>query len=104
MKKVLRDGNVAVLISNGYGAGWYSWNTQYPQIIFHPKIVELVEAGKQSTIDEDWMKEHLGIKDIYCGGAADLKIHWLKQGTAFVIEEYDGAESLRTIDDLCLIA
>jgi hypothetical protein len=29
IKKVIRDGKVAVLISDGYGAGWYSWNKKY---------------------------------------------------------------------------
>lgn len=102
LKKVIRDGKVAVLVSRGFGAGWYSWNSD-PNLLFHPKLVEMVESGRKSEIDNEWMKENIGI-DIYCGGADDLEIEWLPQGTAFCIEEYDGAESIRTLDDLTLIA
>ena len=45
MDKVVRDGKVAVLISQGFGAGWYSWNSN-EQLLFSPKIVEMVEQGK----------------------------------------------------------
>jgi len=104
MKKVIRDGKVAVLISRGYGAGWYSWNDEHKQLLFHPKLVEMVEQKRKKEIDEDWVKEHLGIENVYCGGASDLEIHWLPIGTAFEINEYDGSESIRTYDDLVLIA
>lgn len=103
MEKVIRNGQVAVLISRGFGAGWYSWNSNL-ELVFSPKIVEMVEQGKSSEIDEDWIKDNLGIEDVYCGGARNLEINWLAIGTRFIIEEYDGAESLRTIDDLSLIA
>ena len=104
MKKVIRDGKVAVLISHGFGAGWYSWNTEHQQLLFHPKLVEMVEQNRNDEIDDEWVKENLGIEYVYCGGASDLQIHWLPVGTAFQVEEYDGAESLRTIADLVLVA
>ena len=103
MNKIIRNGKVAVLVSPGYGAGWYSWNNNQ-ELLFHPKLVELVEQGRQKEIDEEWVKNNLGLEDVYCGGAKDLQIVWLKEGTAFIIEEYDGSESLRTLDDLTLIA
>lgn len=102
-EKVVRDGKVAVLVSGGFGAGWYSWNSDYPQLLFHPKLVELVEAGKQDEITADFIKDIFDI-DIYCGGAKDLSIHWLPVGTAFEINEHDGSESLNTMADLTLIA
>lgn len=104
MEKVIRNGKVAVLISGGFGAGWYSWNSGQKALLFHPKLVALVEQGKQSQIDEEWMENELGLSDIYCGGTKDLTIEWLPEGSAFTIEEYDGSESIRTLDDLCLIA
>jgi hypothetical protein len=103
MEKVIRNGKVAVLISHGFGAGWYSWNTKHEQLLFHPKLVEMVEQNKNEDIDNEWVKENLGI-DIYAGGSDGLSIHWLPVGTAFQVEEYDGSESLRTIDDLGIIA
>ena len=103
MEKVIRDGKVAVLVSHGFGAGWYSWNSEHQELLFHPKLVEMVEQGRNIEIDDEWVKENLGI-DIYTGGSDGLTIHWLPIGTAFEIDEYDGSESLRTIDDLVLIA
>jgi len=104
MEKVIRNGEVAVLISQGFGAGWYSWNTEYPELLFNPKLVEMVEQNRQEDIDEDWVKENLGIEDIYCGGACDLVIRWITVGTAFKITEYDGAEGIMTMEDFLLIA
>jgi len=104
MEKVIRNGKVAVLVSGGFGAGWYSWNSSHKELLFHPKLVALVEVGKQSEITEEWLEKELGLSDIYCGGARDLDIQWLDEGTAFQIEEYDGSESLRTLDDLTLVA
>ncbi len=103
MEKVIRNGNVAVLISKGFGAGWYSWNTDYKELLFHPKLVEMVEQGRNDEITDEWVKDNLNI-DIYAGGSDGLTILWIPAGTAFAVEEYDGNESLRTFDDINLIA
>jgi hypothetical protein len=103
MEKVIKDGKVAILISPGFGAGWYSWNADHKELLFHPKLVAMVESGRNAEINDEWVKENLSI-DIYTGGAESLKIHWLPEGTAFQIEEYDGAESIRTLEDLTFIA
>lgn len=103
MEKVIKDGQVAVLYSPGYGAGWYSWNKEHKELLFHPKLVAMVEAGKRAEITDAWVKENLGI-DIYTGGAEGLKIEWLPKGTAFQIEEYDGFETIQTLDDLTIVA
>jgi len=103
MEKVIRDGKVAVLISQGWGAGWYTWNTDYQQLLFHPKFVEMVEQNKRNEINDQWILENLGI-DMYAGGSDGLEIHWLPIGTIFCIEEYDGFETIRTIEDLLLTA
>lgn len=103
MEKVIRDGKVAVLVSHGFGAGWYSWNTEHQELLFHPKLVEMVEQKRNNEIDDEWVKENLGI-DIYTGGSDGLTIHWLPIGTAFEIDEYDGSESLRTFTDLVIVA
>ena len=58
MKKIIKNGKVAVLYSPGFGAGWFSWNTEYKELLFHPKIVEMVESNKKDMITEDWIKEN----------------------------------------------
>lgn len=98
MEKVIRDGKVAVIISPGYGAGWYSWHG-YEELLFHPKLVELVEQGRRGSITEKLCLEILGNpKDayMYLGGAHQLVIEWVPVGTPFRIDEYDGSESLVT--------
>ena len=103
MEKVIRNGQVAVLYSPGFGAGWYSWNSN-KELLFHPKLVEMVENNRQSEITTQWIQENLGINNVYCGGADDLQIKWLDEGTIFEIDEYDGSESIITLGNLTLIA
>ena len=104
MEKEIRRNQVAVLISPSFGAGWYSWNRSHQELLFSPKIIWMVERNKNKEIDEAWVEKNLGLSDIYCGGAKDLKIHWLPVGIAFTIDEHDGAESVRTLSDLVLVA
>jgi hypothetical protein len=93
--KVVRDGKVAVLYSPGFGAGWYSWETE-PALLFDPEIVAAVEADDQEAI-------HARAEQIkpggYFGGADQLTIEWLPVGTIFRIDEYDGSESVYTQSD-----
>jgi hypothetical protein len=104
MEKVIRDGKVAVLVSRGFGAGWSTWNREYPELVFHPKVVELVELGKKMEIlDDDWIKENMDHR-VYTGGVSGLEIVWLSVGTRFRIDEYDGSESIITQEDLDIIA
>jgi hypothetical protein len=104
MEKVIRDGKVAILLSPGFGAGWYSWNTNYPELLFHPKIVELVESGLQNQIDEEYCKEVLGLDNVCTLGASELKIEWINKGERFIIDEYDGSESLLLVDKISIKA
>lgn len=92
MEKVVRDGKVAVLVSPDYGAGWYSWNQDYPQCLYDPDVVSWVENGKQGTVPD--LEEKYNANYFYDGGAQDLKIVWVPIGAKFRIQEYDGSESL----------
>ena len=102
MEKVIREGKVAVLVSYGYGAGWYSWNED-KRLLFHPKLVDMVEQKRNIEITDEWVLENIGI-EMYAGGARGLSIVWIEEGTAFEIDEYDGAESLKTLSSLTLVA
>jgi hypothetical protein len=94
MEKVVKDGNIAVLYSPGYGAGWFTWNGDHRACLFHPDIVKLVEEGRNSEITGEFM-ESLGFNDFYTGGASDLTIEWVPEGCAFEVTEYDGYESIK---------
>ena len=98
MDKKIVDGKVAVLVSPGYGAGWYSWNRSHPGLLFDPVIVDLVLENRHNEI-EDYVtrkceENDMDTNEVYCGGAGDLVVRWVDQGKIFRIDEYDGSESL----------
>jgi hypothetical protein len=88
--KLIRDNKVAVLVSPGYGAGWYSWH-HIEELIYDPSIVEWLEKGE---LDKISTFVELKYPDQYFGGLEDLVIEWVPVGARFRINEYDGAESL----------
>ena len=90
MKKLIQDGKVAVLVSPGFGAGWYSWH-HIEELIYDPSIVEWVKEGAVGKI-LTYME--LKYPDAYCGGVENLTVHWVPAGAKFRIDEYDGSESL----------
>lgn len=75
-------------------------------MLFHPLIVEKVESGKECDIDGNWLAENFGedFRNVYCGGVDQLEIKWLPEGTAFMIDEYDGFETVTTPEYLTYIA
>lgn len=91
--KVIRDGMVAVLVSPGFGAGWSTWAGNREDMMFCPELVMAVENKASLTAMEEIAKRLF--PDEYAGGLRDLTVEWVKQGTPFVIEEYDGSERLR---------
>lgn len=99
-EKVIRDGKVAVLISPGFGAGWPTWASGDTELLllFDRKFVEACEAGVEDI--EPIARELTGDEYVYCGGWRDVRIEWLPVGTQFTVEEYDGSESLRGVEDL----
>ena len=91
-EKLVKDGMVAVLYSPGFGAGWYSWNTEHEGLIFDKELVNLVVAGKTGAAVTLAKRKY---PEIYDGGGGNLKVHWVPQGSRFEINEYDGSESVR---------
>jgi hypothetical protein len=97
------EGQVAILISPGFGAGWSTWADadQREAMLFDSRLVDYVLSHGSAGLAG--YAESLGYTS-YMGGADDAQVEWLEAGTRFVVEEYDGSESLRTFDDLCYIA
>lgn len=93
MEKLIRNGNVAVLVSPGFGAGWSSWSSGEiaEALLFERKIVEAFESGGKvaaaAKVEEMWPGEY-----VCTLGAEDLKIEWIPQGEPFYLHEYDGNE------------
>jgi hypothetical protein len=97
MNKLVRNGQVAVLFSPDYGAGWSSWAR--PEIrhdvLFDPAMVELVEQQMWPELE---VYVTLKYPDLFTGGLRDLKIGWVPEGTHFIVHEYDGNESIQARD------
>jgi hypothetical protein len=97
--KVVRDGKVAVLVSPGFGAGWYSWNQSHPELLFLPTVVEMVLNKKHHYEIEVYVESLYGEDELYLGGVVDLKVVWVPVGEQFRIEEYDGSETISYRND-----
>lgn len=96
MEKYLKAGRVAVVYSPGFGAGWYTWNKEYPDMIFDPVMVHYVleekfdEARTYATLK--WPEAYIG------SNVDDLQVEWVHEGQMFKINEYDGNESIELKD------
>jgi len=95
-ERTFKDGNTAVLVSPGFGAGWSTWSNDAREeaCVFDSRIVEKVLAGEDVT--EEWLKQIWGLdEDDYIGtfGVEDLTVEWVPTGQRFFIEVYDGSES-----------
>lgn len=91
MDKVIKDGKVAVLISCGFGAGFYTWGAPI-EAIFDPKLVELVESEDFDGANEYVKNTYSGV---YTDGVRDLVVVWVDEGEDFIINEYDGSETIQ---------
>ena len=71
MDKVIVNGKVAVLYSPSYGSGWYTWNQEFPELIFSPAIVRFVE---QEKFDELATYMELKYPEVYQDLTKDLNL------------------------------
>lgn len=93
MEKKTNDlGQVAVLVSPGHGAGWFSWHG-VEELLYDPHVVDMVLDEESYATIIDYCNEAYS-KNQYYGGASDLQVVWLDPGTQFRIDEYDGYETL----------
>lgn len=91
MDRVIQDGKVAVLVSPGFGAGWYSW-AHDESMLFDPGLVQLIL--NDANFDEKLGYVSTKWSDVYMGGLEGLEVRWVPVGTEFMIDEYDGSESI----------
>jgi hypothetical protein len=91
MQKKTVDGKVAVLYSPDFGAGWYTWHN-IAELLFDPKVVDMVLDKTSAETIELYCKTVYG--DHYYAGSCDLEVAWVPTGTEFVIDDFDGNESI----------
>jgi hypothetical protein len=95
VNKLIRNGQVAVIYSPEFGAGWSTWNPRHPGILFDPAIVEFVEKKQDEELQVYVTLKYPGIND---GGIMGLTIEWIPAGALFRVNEYDGAETIELRD------
>ena len=94
-------GQMKVLISRGYGAGWSSWND--PRMAFDERLIRAFECG----ITQEDMQElcvECGYVDVnggppYMGGFKQLEVVDIPSGELFQIMEYDGSEYIEYFEE-----
>lgn len=104
-------GEIGVLVSCCYGAGWSTWNKKYGiKLALDKRIIDKYLECRKDPI---WIKEintyrenktqnefrgfltNIGYGgDIYLGGLTDCELEFAPAGSAIRIDEYDGLESL----------
>lgn len=100
-KVVNNKGEVAVLYSPDYGAGWYTWNLENPDMLFDPSVVHMVLESKttEELIERVTVYATLKWPDAYIGGLDALTVRWIPQGAQFRVTEYDGNEGIELKTD-----
>ena len=86
------QGQVAVLVSPGFGSGWYTWH-YVPELLWDAQVVDMVLAAASSDDIVAYCRRTYG-DDHWFRGAGDLVVEWVEPGRPFRIDEYDGAETL----------
>lgn len=82
------------LISPGFGTGWSTWSTEHEDFLLFDK--GLIELAKRKASEEE-VEKYLKLKniDIFTGGWDDIRVYYLEDDEEFIVEEYDGSESIR---------
>lgn len=94
------NGDVEVLVSPGWGAGWSTWNDDGLSIAVDKRIVDFFKEHGQ-TCPEDKVKEFcesLGYR-VYAGGWDQIVIVTVPEGVKFHITVYDGYEELEIVGE-----
>lgn len=99
IEKFIKDGKVAVVYSTDFGAGWYTWNlsVENSEHLLFDKII--VENVLKNDMQSAYNRAEEICPDGYIG-SQNLAVKWLPVGTKFRINEYDGCETVETIDGI----
>ena len=98
-EKHIVDGKVAILYSPGFGAGWSTLaygDSEQAMAMDRDLVLAFLNGGTDAVVKVASKK----YPDNYLGGADDLTVKWLPVGTAFEIREYDGSETIHTLDNV----
>ena len=93
-------GCVGVLVSRGYGAGWSTWiDGDVDLLCMDYNLVEMCLQGADENVVSEYLKSK-GFDHPYTGGWSSCEVCWVREGESFVIDEYDGNESITYMGDI----
>ena len=100
LNRIVRDGLVAVICSDAYGAGWHSHHG-IDSLLFDPEIVAMIESDKSPEHIHDYCLRTYSDFHVGYSRGVELRITWIPVGVQFRISEYDGLEHVvyRTQDE-----
>jgi hypothetical protein len=106
-KKYYLNGNVGVLITSSYGAGWSTWSSfgenMAENMLFDTEIIEFIlqhtTDGEFRSLSKTQQEELSKIASEkydgqYIDGIESLVVDWVPIGSKFIIKEYDGIETI----------
>ena len=94
MKMFKKNGKVGVIISPGFGSGFSTINDRMMAVDF-----DLVEAFLKGDMTRFKYIADEKYGDWYDSGDMRFKVEWVPEGSQFMVQEYDGHESLVILDD-----
>lgn len=103
IEKVTRDGQVALILASEYGGGWST--VAGAEAVFDSVIVDILllhEEGRISIDDCNTMLNKYQ-EAMYEVKNTDLRLEWVPEGTAFIVNNYDGIEYITTKDSAAWI-
>lgn len=100
-----------ILYSRGFGAGWSTWIASSAEekrfCCEYQPFIEYLEKHKEMPSDttsfeeqftKDWKERFPNADDPYLGGIDGLTIYEIDDDDLYRIKEYDGAESVETME------
>ena len=104
MEKFINEkGQVGVIVSAGFGAGWSTWNENQDYLCMNKTIVEMKLRKASADEVESHVKKEKG-EEPYMGGWGSAEVEWVQKGTIFTINEYDGSEEIKTSSSFFTVA
>ena len=102
MNKHIENGRVAVIISNAHGSGWSTWASKEERLnqLFDSSIVWYLLYGSYEQLEQ-----YIALRYPERSGynVTALIVEWIDQGTEFVVDDYDGLETIRIKDKISWI-
>jgi hypothetical protein len=96
----IRDGKVALLLSDAYGAGWSTDdNNDARDVLRDCRLVEAFLDGGSKAVDakvrEIWPHNPPGYRSPH-----PLRLDWVTEGELFFVNNYDGLEWVVTENEM----